>query len=140
MSGYTPSLVYETQFDGDHVVFRVKRVRRDLFRKIMPFLPTNEEGEFVENVRMSHAQGMEMLDVVIDDLPQYVESMEGLRDSAGNQLKFEDIVNETYFQVLLMQLVGFMLSNSRPSEEEVGNSDAPHDTTSRGSLPEVQNG
>lgn len=140
MSGYTPTLTFETDFDGDHVVFKVKRIQRALFRKIMPLLPTVEEGDEEKDieVKMTHQQSIDMLEICIDDLPDYVESMEGLKDSSGNKLEFKQIVNETYFQVLLMELVSFMMQNARPGKEEGKNSDAPHDTTSVDSALAVQ--
>lgn len=130
MSGYTPTITYRAEFEGDQVVFKLRRMKRKLFNKILPELDlskVDESGKTV--VSMTPAQSLALMEMIAGELKDYVVSMEGLVDAEGNVLSFDEVVEQAYFQELVMGLVSYLMEHSRPTEEEEKNSDAPQVTS-----------
>lgn len=139
MSGYTPTITYEADFEGDHVVFKLRRLKRKMFNRVLSEIDlgqADDQGDLA--VKMTTADSLRLMSMIADELKDYVVSMEGLRTSDGADLGFDEVVEQAYFQELVMGLVGFLMEHSSPTKDEGKNSNAPSPTSSMGLVPEAQ--
>jgi hypothetical protein len=118
MSKFTPTVKWETDFDGDHVVFELRRLTNEQMMKLAPCFPTElaTGGAFLRSVKLvSEAKEV---------LRSCVVSMHGLTDSQEQEMKLERILDEGYFIRLLDSLLGRVLKVSMLTEDEIKKLDA----------------
>ncbi len=120
MSQFTPLVSFETEFEGDRITMKLRRLQRKDMQKLTPFMHA-EDGE----TKVSFTSQMEFSGMAMDLLPEYVSEFKGLTDSEGNTMTIEAILEEVYFTSLLQELVVEVFSISRLSGDDAKNSEAP---------------
>lgn len=124
MSNFTPLVTKKFEFDGDTVTVRFARMKRKHFVKMMPFfmrfkedatkIGSPEEGG--EETEESMQAKLNLIDGVFDQLgdkmSEYVRTVEGLRDAAGNEVDVDTMLEDSYFLELQLELITAMLDES----------------------------
>ena len=102
MSRFTPLVRYETSFEGDTVVFKLRRMKRKHMLKLIPKIQAvMVDGEVPADQMIPIAGDM------MDDLKDYIESIQGLTYMDGSEKKDIDIdtfLDEGYFLELAMEV------------------------------------
>ena len=88
MSNYLRLSVHELPFDGDTVLVTLKPLKLKHALRL---------GELSDDPRKA-------VEVFSDILPEYIESLKGLRDSAGNAISVKEVCEEVYFSSLLADI------------------------------------
>lgn len=127
MSGFTPTVRYETDFGDDHITMSLKRLKRKDFMKLSPYMG-EPDGE--GNMRITFQSQLEMMNVIGTQVPEYVENFQGLTDANGQALGIETVVEEVYFQDLLGEIIQELMRISHPSEADLKKSEAPQPASS----------
>lgn len=122
MSNFTPTVKYEVNFDGDHVVFHLRRLKVKQRAKILASANGDTSPENRESL---------IADTAAAVLPECVVSMAGLTIEGAPVKDVADIVDETYFLGLLDNLLAELLRISRVREDEAKNSSGPSGDTSK---------
>ena len=104
MSRFTPLVRKEYEFQGDTVKIAFKRLTRRHVLGLMPKVNAmqDDDGGAAQN---------EMVNDLIDLLPEYVVEFEGLKDENGEPIKFDTVVAEMYF-IELVTDIGLDLMNA----------------------------
>jgi hypothetical protein len=124
VSNFTPLVLKEYDFDGDHIVIQFSRLKvKDLLTIVPSF------SEIVElNVDESNATELltkasdvfASLETFSELIIDYVKSVDGLTDSVGNDIGIEIIVSESYFLKLYVKLLVDMISESSTIQDKEG--------------------
>lgn len=116
MGLFTRTFTEEIEFDGDHVVCEMKRLRNEHLLKLAPYF-VELEGV----TKLSFADKLGMVKAGSEVLPELVVSLKGLKDADGKELGIQDILGEMYFNPLIDHLVGqlFKRSTIKTPESEV---------------------
>ena len=127
MSNFTPVVHFETEFDGDHVSMDLIRLKRGTMIKVAPYL----KGKFVDGkITMTFDDQAKFSEVMADVVPVSVKNFSGLKAQDGTEIKLEDAVDETYFNELIGEIMGRLFAISKPTENEIKNSDrSPADSS-----------
>jgi len=123
MSRYTPLVPFATDFDGDHVTCNLRRLERGALLKLAPYLNDTGSMQFEDQAQFA--------EVMSDLLPEYVTDFRGLVDANGQPIDLDTVVRVAYFQALVGEIVGALLVSSKPTEDEVKNSQAGRADISR---------
>ena len=120
MSNFTPLVRREYKFEGDSISITFARLKRKHMIRAMPALtnlirlqakdkeePGDEEIDAVND----------FLNVIVDDIPDYVHKVQGLNDAEGNAIGIETICEDFYFTKLAMRLAMDMVQDSSPTME-----------------------
>ena len=119
MSGFTPSVNFTLEFDGDTIDVTCKRLKRKDMIKLSPYINVDEDG----GVKMSFESQMKMFDVMSNLLPEYIIKFDGLTQSDGSKIDIKGALAESYFNSLTGDLISNLMRISSLSEEESKNSD-----------------
>ena len=117
---YKKTFTISIPFDGEDVVFTLRRLKRKDVIKLMPYINMGEDGE----VNMSLEDQIRMVDVAAGFVGEYIESV--------SPISPEDLLEEAYYLPLLGQVIGELVSHSFPRAEEGKKSDALSENTSAG--------
>lgn len=128
MSSYTPHVDLETEFQGDTVHVRMKRLQRKDMQRIIPYMRTDEQTGEVKVTFEDHAALAELMGEL---LPGYVLEFSGLKDADGNAIGLATVLEEIYFSDLLQWMVYQLFTISHLSEDEAKNSGAPSGASSK---------
>lgn len=122
MSKFTSSFPFETEFDGDKVFCKLRRLKRKHVAKLSPFMVAAESGE----MKIRFTDQMQLLEALETILPECIDGdLNGLRDADGNALKLAQIVDDIYFMPLYQQMMSALLHNSFLKVEDEKKSVAP---------------
>jgi len=110
MSNFTPLVKQEFEFQGDAVKITYSRLKRAEMLKVLPLM-TSLKGEDTEQ-SVVH----EILELLIESLPNYVESFSGLTDAEGNDVEIGTVCDEFYFLPLAAQIALQMIKDSSATE------------------------
>lgn len=117
MSGFTKSVPFTTQFDGDEVRMKLARLSRGDLAKFAPYIETAKESGGV----MRFKDSMEMVDVAAQIIPQYVSQFQGLNDADGEPVDLETALEQSYFLPLVSVIIGRLVEVSSPKGEDEKN-------------------
>jgi hypothetical protein len=109
MSKYTPAVTREFNIEGDVVKVKFRRLTREQFGKLSPFMTS--EG-------MTAERSMEMMDVCSQFLPDVITNFEGLTDANGEPLGTKELFEEAYFFPLLADIIGAIVEESTINEKK----------------------
>jgi len=117
MSNFTPSVKCSFEFEGDTVLVTLARLKRKDLVKLAPYMDAGDaEGN------MGGMDAIQLLDFSSALLPEYIKSFSGLRTADGNELTFEQIAGEAYFQSLIADLVQRLFEISNMGKGDIKNS------------------
>lgn len=114
MSGFTKTVSHEIEFDGDTVQLELRRLNRKDMTAFSEFIKEGDDGKHTVSIQ----DGMQLMKVAEEILPEYVVNMTGLKDASGNPLSLDDVLAETYFMELLGNIVGRLMEISFPGKED----------------------
>lgn len=124
MSGFTPTVRYEMDFDGDHLVFELRRLKVSHRAQVMR---ASDRGTDKAGDRESLLS--ESAKVI---LPECVVSMTGLTISSQPVTDVKTILEESYFLPLMDKVLAELMRLSLPTEIDAKNSAGLPADTSRG--------
>lgn len=114
MSGFTPTVKFELDYDSDHLVFELRRLKVKHRALIMR---TFEQGQGAgERDAILAENGLKIL-------PDCVLSISGLVVGGKPITEIKDILEEAYFLTLVDKLLAQLIRISRPQGEDVKNSE-----------------
>lgn len=128
MSNFTPLVEKEYEYEGDTIIVKFSRLKRKHMLKAMPALSRVKtalqdlpEGLTVENIESLTPEVLDsmndFLNDVVDALPDHVAVFSGLKDSNGNEISIETVVDDFYFTPLAFSIAMDMVKNSSPTSE-----------------------
>jgi len=89
MSGYTPSVKFEHEFDGDIISYELTRLnRKEMMILTSVMLKVSEDGTL---------EAAEAMSCMIDMLPEHVSNFTGPKDSNGNAVPLDIVTTDSYF-------------------------------------------
>jgi len=132
MSKFTKSFRVELDFEGDHLVLVMERMKRKDALKLVPYMGAPDADG---TVNISFGDQITVMNVAADLLPKYVKSLTGLVDEDGEAMTIEMIVDEAYFLTLIGQILNHLMVKSFIGEAEVKKSNAQQENTSETSAP-----
>ena len=103
MSQFTPSVFYETTFDGDTYKFRLNRLTRKQFMKLAPYIKDGQVGE---------SELTEFIDNVVEELKPQVTLINEVFTEAGDQITVDTIIEQAYFMPLLADVISNLIVHS----------------------------
>ena len=124
MSGFTPTVKYELDFDGDHVVFELRRLKVKHRAQVMR---ASDKGTALPGDREAL-----LSDSAKAILPECVVSMAGLTIAGQPATDIKTILEEAYFLPLMDKVLAELMRLSLPSEVDAKNSEGPLADASRG--------
>jgi len=108
MSNFTPLVTKEYDFDGDHITVTFSRVTRKHMLASMPAFLKIQEADEDNRAEIIN----DVLNDIVDVIPNYVKSIEGLNDVEGNRIKIETVVTDMYFMRLCALIANDMMRES----------------------------
>lgn len=107
MSKYIRSIKKEFDFDGDKVVVTMRPI---LFEDTIRFnsLP------LIEVDGKKTLSEIEVLTLLADILPKYIEKLDGLIDSNGDKIEIGELCSASYFAPLMSQIGGALIQSGTP--------------------------
>lgn len=120
MSKFTPSVFYETEFEGDKISMRLSRLKRAHMMKLVQLLDIDKETR-----QVSEGSIIKCVDYLADELPGYIQDFKGLKDEDGNAITLQEVINEGYFLYLLSDIVGQLMHISKLGKVMPSNSEEP---------------
>ena len=117
MSNFTPLVTQEFEFEGDKIIVVFSRLKRKHMLAAMPAFKRITDAEDNEEIKQEAIS--DVLNIVVDFLPEYVTSFEGLNDAEGNPVTIQMVCEEFYFMHLVAQIAMSMLSTSSGKEGKV---------------------
>jgi hypothetical protein len=108
MSKFTPLVKRTYEFQGDSISVSFRRLTR---KHVLGFMPKVIAAQHCEGAEQLQAQN-EMLNDLVDLLPQYVEEFTGLRDTDGNAVQFDTVVSEIFFIDLVTEIGTDLMNES----------------------------
>ncbi len=124
MSGFTPTVKYELDFDGDHLVFELRRLKVSHRAQVMR---ASDRG--IDKPGDREALLSESAKAI---LPECVVSVTGLMISGQPVTDIKTILDESYFLPLVDKVLAELIRTSLPTETDVKNSAGLPADTSRG--------
>ena len=116
MSNFTPLVNQEFEFQGDQIKAQYSRLKRSDMLGVLPFM--KQLGEESDEEKQQKAMN-EILERLIDVIPNYMVSFTGLKDTDGKDISIETVVQEFYFVQLAAQIATKMVSDSSATEGNV---------------------
>lgn len=123
MSNFTPLVTKKFSFEGDEVTVKFARLKRKHMLKMLPLMTKfSDTVDGIDEDGMSPAQAELVQDVMAelgDRAGEYIKSLEGLTDAAGNPITVEQFTEDSYFMTLFADLLVEMMEASvGPSGKE----------------------
>ena len=111
MSRFTPLVQKEYTFEADKITVLFSRLKRKHVMKLLPHIATLGEKSSEKSAVLN-----EMLDVI----PEYITSLQGLVDSQGIAVTSDTVFEEVYFMELAMAITMDVIAESMPMMGEAG--------------------
>lgn len=124
MGRYTPTVRFETEFDGDKVVVVFKRMQSSHSMRLAPFLrplPDGEKG--IEPLTVEDKIGLFKESLPI--LRECIVEITGSKQPDGTENTVDTILSQEYFGPLVTKIMEQLMSASRLQEDDAKKSDAP---------------
>jgi hypothetical protein len=126
MSNFTPSVKFSTEFDGDTVTMSLYRLKKKHMMKMMPIIARqvslsandSEDEVSINLTEMLEAEG-ELSIIAESFIHEYVKDLSGLLSADGEKIDFETVLEQSYFQPLVAQIIKRLFEISKPSQEEI---------------------
>lgn len=115
MGNFTQSVKNVFEFDGDKITVVAKRIKRADMMKTAPLLPADGKTPTQE-------QSIGIINMLSEFITDYIVSMTGLTDDQGEEIAFETVVEEAYFNELLSEVCGWWFEASQLKKASVGKS------------------
>lgn len=126
MSNFTPLVEKKYEWDGDIVMVKFRRLKRKDMLLVFPALKelgaAKDVKEGDDGVIMVDGTGVkvedisnvmnDILDILLDKLPDYIVEFEGLVDAENKPITIETVADEFYFMRLCSMIVMDMVSES----------------------------
>lgn len=110
MSNFTPLVERTYEFEGDSVKIIFSRLRRkDMLAAMPAFKKMVDAGEDAE---LKSSAINDVLNIIAEVLPEYVQVVEGLKDSEGNDIGIKTIADEMYFMGLCAKIATDIMGES----------------------------
>jgi len=126
MSGFTKTKKFAVDFQGDHVTMTLRRLTRDQIKTVSQYIEHTPEG----NIKVSFTMSLQMIEDGESFIKECVTNFNGLQDADGNNLTWEDVLDETYFLDLVGMVYGELLRISMVPEDLAKKSDKPQEEDS----------
>jgi hypothetical protein len=91
MSGYLPTIRFETEYEGDDVAIEMNALARNAFIKIMPMLSEARGKDSGQDKKMA------VYGSACDVLNEHIITITGLKDKNGNAVNKETLLSAVYF-------------------------------------------
>lgn len=123
MSQFTPTLHYETEFDGDKITCEMCRLKRKHMLELISVLKSESSVVAASQTEAKLTSMSQLAEAASRILPECLvdKKLSGLKDKDGNALSLDQIIEEAYFAPLIVKLVMFLFANSsiaKGSEDE----------------------
>ena len=117
MSNFTPLVEKEYDFDGDVVKVSFSRLRRQHMLAAMPafkqFIDAKKDDDpDIIGDKESLSALNDVLDIIIDVIPEYIDKFEGLKDATGEPISIETVISDLYFMTLCAKIATDMMKES----------------------------
>lgn len=123
MGRYTPTVVLETEFDGDVVRVEMKRMTSAQSMRLAPFLRQSLDGKGIEPLTIQDKVGLFKESMTI--LPECIVSITGVRDANGLAIDQQTILSQEYFGPLAGKIMEKLMESSRLKEDDAKKLDEP---------------
>jgi len=110
MSNFTPLVTKEYDFDGDHIKVTFSRLTRKHMLAAMPAFKRMADSDEDSPERIEVIN--DVLNDIVDVIPKYVKSFDGLNDAEGNHIGIEIVINDMYFMRLAVLIASDMMRES----------------------------
>lgn len=124
MSRFTKTFKFTLEFDGDTIEVTARRLQQKHFAALTPFIKSDGE-EKDKAVKVQMKEGVEMLGVAAQILPDCIVEFSGLKAADGTALTLADIVHEVYFMRILSNMLNRLMAESFLKEDDAKKSSAP---------------
>lgn len=114
MSNFTPTVPYETDFEGDTVTMQLSRLKKGALLKLAPHIKgeLNKDGEII----MEFEDQTELLTLLDETLIGAVNNFNGLKTGDGKHIPLEEMVKEGYFMSLSADILGQLFKITQPTK------------------------
>ena len=112
MSNFTPLVERTYEFEGDSIKVVFARLRRKDMLAAMPAFKKLMDAEEAKDAELKSAAINDVLNIIAEVLPEYVKSVEGLKDSEGNDIGIKTVADEMYFMGLCAQIATDIMGES----------------------------
>ena len=112
MSNFTPLVKKEYEFEGDTIRVTFSRLKRKHMLSAMPLLAKLTKAKEAEDDEAVAELMGQILDTIVDVIPEYVQEFSGLNDAAGETVSIEAVIDNFYFMKLCMNMSLDMLNES----------------------------
>jgi hypothetical protein len=106
MSNYVPLIVYKTTFQDDEVTATMEPLSRGAF------MAMQHEMEKARVVDDPHQKNMAVYVQAVSVLTVSLKKIDGLRDTNGNAVSMETVLDKVFFMQLVNELFGEMMARS----------------------------
>lgn len=120
MSGYKRTLEKTIDFGEDKVRIRFKRLKRDQFMTLQPFIEETQGGK----VEMSFESQNSLFELIEELLPKCLTKLSGLTVDdeeyvydGSNTEDFMDLITEAYFMPLIEGMLTSIMVESMPKSD-----------------------
>lgn len=126
MSNFTPLVHKQYEFEGDKISVSFRRLKRKHMISISPMLAklqslTDEQGNIPAEAIMDNNEALsDILDAIIDHIPEYVSVFNGLTTADGLEVTVETVADDVYFMPLALQIAMDMVVESSVRAEGNG--------------------
>ena len=134
MSRFTPSVKYSTSFDGDNISMVLTRLKRKDAMRLAKFYQYDEKKKQGSLI----GDEAELMEVVADVLPRYVNDFAGLVTAENRPMSIEEAIDEMYFMPLIGDILSELMNISSLSEDDEVKSEQPSDDGTQGSSAELK--
>jgi hypothetical protein len=121
MSNFTPLVTREYEFEGDKVTISFSRLKRKHMLEVMPYLSVlaglDEETPLEDYTEEQQGALNEVINSIIDVIPDYVHNFEGLLSVDNSNVGIETVVDDFYFLALASMIALDMVKESSPVKE-----------------------
>ncbi len=114
MSGYMPTVRFETEFEDDRITMTLRMLERKVFMNWMPyFSKLDDDGNLTNQEDI-----IKLVNESADMLPDYVNDFTGLKDANGNAVDLKAVIRDVYFIQLVSTIVAELIKISQMSKTE----------------------
>jgi hypothetical protein len=116
MSNFTPLVNQEFEFEGDTIKVTFSRLLRKHMLAAMPLMKKLADAQDKEDEQGKQDVINDILNEIVDVIPEYVKSFEGLNDAEGDAISIETVCSEFYFMKLAAEITTSVLVASSGTE------------------------
>jgi hypothetical protein len=113
MSKYLPSVEFSTEYEGDKVKMVMRPLDRPSAMKIAPYSRSDDEDK-----NRTQEEKIKVYDVACEILSEHLEEVSGLRDSNGNAVSKDAMLEHIYFMDLVMPAFARLVEASQLGKEQ----------------------